>query len=72
MTALHKEDSEEDDSVEIKDQYTYLGAVVHRDRSWRHHHEAVATKHGRLKAQAVRDRATGAAGRPAGRGSRRS
>jgi hypothetical protein len=62
MTALHKEDSEEDDSVEIKDQYTYLGAVVHRDRSWRHHHEAVAKKHGRLKAQAVRDRATGAAG----------
>ena len=62
MPALYKESPDEDDAVECKDSYVYLGVKMHRDRSWRHHHDAVAKAHGRLKAQAIRDRATGAAG----------
>ena len=62
MPSLYKENPEEDDAVEVKDSYVYLGVKMHRDRSWQHHHEAVAKAHGRVKAQAIRDRATGAAG----------
>ena len=62
IPSLHKEVADEDDFIEQKSSYTYLGFRVHQDRQFHHHHNWLAAKYDAATAQALRDRGTGAFG----------
>jgi hypothetical protein len=62
MPALYEARKGGSSSIQQKQQYEYLGMLMHSSRSWKPHHAAKVAKFRSLKLVGLRDRGTGAFG----------